>query len=161
MKIYDVSVRTSEASFDNFSIEAEDLSTAQRNAMIEAVNRGYDIDDVIDVVEVEMLYTDEIETPDIDEYNKEEGITKEMIMKTKYYVCGMNGIITTHRKEECAIKAYERRVKNIRKRNNEPVIAVMKMENGQRYVREWEPQDFGDDVGIFTWREVDSLIVNH
>ena len=51
---YTVRIRVSECQEDTFEITASDLSTAQRDAMTEAVERGYDIDDVIDVVQDQM-----------------------------------------------------------------------------------------------------------
>ena len=52
-KNYTVSVYVSETQTDTFTIKAPDLETAQRDAMIEAVERKYDIEDVINVVETE------------------------------------------------------------------------------------------------------------
>jgi len=53
MKEYTVRIKVSECQEDTFQIEAPDLETAQRNAMTDAVERGYEIDDVIDVEESE------------------------------------------------------------------------------------------------------------
>ena len=50
-KNYTVEVYVSECQTDTFTIKAEDLETAKRDAMAEAVRRGYSIDDVIDVIQ--------------------------------------------------------------------------------------------------------------
>lgn len=71
-------------------------------------------------------------------------------MKTKYYVCGMNGIITSHRKLKCAEKAYKKRLRSMYRRNMTPTISLRKTENEKHYVYENN-----------TWREVNSLIVSY
>ena len=67
-------------------------------------------------------------------------------MKTKYYVCGLNGIISTHRKFERAMRKY----KNIIKRNQYPTVSLRKREN--------------EIISFLTcdgWNETDSLIVRY
>lgn len=70
-------------------------------------------------------------------------------MKKKYYVCGMNGIISSHRKYDCVLAAYIKRIKAIRKKNMEPMIAIRKKEDDKYFT-----------MMDGTWHEVDGLIVN-
>jgi hypothetical protein len=79
--------------------------------------------------------------------------------KTKYYVCGMRGIISTHRTEDAAQKAYERKYKQIEKMNMIPVIGIFKKEKGTRYQREFVGMR-GEEC-IYEWEKVDSLIVQY
>jgi hypothetical protein len=53
MKNYEVSVYVTECQTDSFKVQANDLDDARSIAASEIINRGYDIDDLIDVVEIE------------------------------------------------------------------------------------------------------------
>lgn len=76
MNNYTVSIYVSETQTDTFTIQAPDLETAQRDAMTEAVNRDYNIDDVIDVVE--------------EKINPEKPIKAIMGVAADYGLCGKN-----------------------------------------------------------------------
>ena len=62
MKKYEVKVYVSECETDTFSIIAEDIATAQKIAAEETFQRGYPVDDLIDVKEIEEI--EEIEEDD-------------------------------------------------------------------------------------------------
>lgn len=77
----------------------------------------------------------------------------------KYYVCGLKGIITAHRKLSCAEKAMNKRYKSIQKQGMESVMGIFKEEGGKYYRRvksgtfEWN--------GEYIWIEVKSLCVEY
>lgn len=75
----------------------------------------------------------------------------------KYYVCGMNGIITTHRKLDTAEKAYQKRLKSIIKRGNTPTIGLFRKKNEKYY------KYIGENgwTGKSEWVEVKSPICQY
>ena len=109
---YEVTVYETCTDTSSFMINAPDMATARKMAMDEACERGIDVDDIIGIGCL-------LAQP-------------EPAGKPKYYVCGLKGVISTHRKIETAKRAYAKRLKQLRKQNTTPTIAIRK-KVGEKY----------------------------